>query len=51
MAKLVELGYELLHYPPYSQDLDPCDSFLFPNLKKLLVGQKFEATEDVIAAT
>jgi len=33
-AKLVELGYELLPDPPYSPDLDPCDFFLFPNLKK-----------------
>jgi len=24
-AKLVELGYELLPYPPYSSDLAPCD--------------------------
>lgn len=26
---------------PYSQDLAPCDYFLFPNLKKWLAGQRF----------
>jgi len=36
LAKLVELGYELLLYPPYSLDLAPCDFSLFPNLKKSL---------------
>ena len=28
----------------------PCDFFLFPNLKKSLVGQKFKSNEKVIAA-
>ncbi|KAJ8720407.1 hypothetical protein PYW07_012450 [Mythimna separata] len=41
-AKLVELGYELLLHPSYSLGLAPCDVFLFPNLKKPLVGQKYE---------
>ena len=50
-AKLVELGYELLPHPPYSPDLVPCNSFLFPNLKKLLAGEKFESNEEVISAT
>ncbi len=40
MAKLVELGYELLPNPPYSPDLTPRDFFWFPNLKKSLAGQK-----------
>ena len=44
-ANLIELGYELLPHPPYSPDLDPCDLFLFSNLKKLLAGQKFESNE------
>jgi len=50
-AKLVELGYELLPHPPYSPDLAPCDLFLFPNLKKLLAGQKFASNKEVAAAT
>ena len=49
-TKLVELGYELLPYPPYSSDLAPCNFFLFPNLKKSFAGQKFESNEEVIAA-
>ena len=50
-AKLVELHYELLPHLPYSPDLAPCDFFLFSNLKKSLAGQKFESSEEVIAAT
>ena len=36
-----------LHQPPYSPDLAPCDFFLFPRLKKVLKGHRFEATEDI----
>ena len=28
-------------------DLAPCDFFLFPRLKKVLKGHRFEATEDI----
>jgi len=34
MAKFNEFRYELFPHPAYSPDLDPCDYFLFPNLKK-----------------
>ena len=30
MAKLFQLGYELIPHPAYSPDLAPCDFFLFP---------------------
>jgi len=50
-AKLVELGYELLPHPPYSQELAPFGFFLFPSLKKSLAGQKFASNEEVVAAT
>jgi len=36
-----------LQRPPYSPDLAPCDFFLFPRLKKVLKGYRFEATEDI----
>ena len=36
-----------LQQPPYSPDLAPCDFFLFPRLKKVLEGHRFEATEDI----
>lgn len=49
--KLIELRYELLHHPPYSPDLAPCDFFLFPNLKKWLGGKRFTSNEEVIAET
>ena len=36
-----------LQQPPYSPVLAPCDFFLFPRLKKVLKGHRFEATEDI----
>ena len=35
-----------LQQPPYAPDLAPCDFFLFPRLKKVLKGHRFEATKD-----
>lgn len=51
MAKLYELGYELLPHPPYSPDLAPSDYFLFADLKRMLAGQKFKTNDEVIAET
>ncbi|KAF7284497.1 hypothetical protein GWI33_022087 [Rhynchophorus ferrugineus] len=51
MAKIHELGFELLSYPPYSPDLPPSDYFLFLDLKRMLVGKKFSSNEEVITET
>ena len=51
MAKLSELGYELLPHPPYSPDLAPSDYWLFADLKKMLQGKRFGSNEKVIAET
>ena len=51
MAKLHELGYELLPHSPYSPDLAPSDYFLFADLKRMLAGKKFSSNEEVIAET
>jgi [histone H3]-lysine36 N-dimethyltransferase SETMAR len=51
MAKLNELGYELLPHPPYSPDLAPSDYFLFADLKRALAGKKFKDNDGVIAET
>ena len=40
-------GTAQLQQPPYSPDLAPCDFFLFPRLKKVVKGHRFEATEDI----
>ena len=32
---------KVLHHPPYSPELSPCDFFLFPRLKKMLSGKKY----------
>ena len=42
---LAKHGTAELQQPPYSPDLAPCDFFLFPRLKKVLKGHRFEATE------
>lgn len=49
-AKLAELLYERLYYPPFSPNLAPCNFFLFPNFKRSHAGQKFESNREVIAA-
>ncbi|KAM8718305.1 hypothetical protein ACLKA7_001005 [Drosophila subpalustris] len=45
MAKLNELGFELLPHPPYSPDLAPSDYWLFADLKKMLRGSESEAED------
>jgi len=44
---LAKHGTAQLQQPPYSPDLAPCDFFLFPRLKKVLKGHRFEATEGI----
>ena len=34
-------------HPPYSQDLTPCDFFLFPGMKRDLKGKRFQNVEEV----
>lgn len=48
MAKIYELGIELLDHPPYSPDLAPCDFFLYSKLKVALGRQKFLSNEEAI---
>lgn len=51
IAKIHQLGYELLTHSAHSPDLAPRDYLLYPNLKKWLGGQRFEANKAVIAET
>jgi len=44
---LAKHGTAQLQQMLYSADLAPCDFFLFPRLKKVLKGHRFEATEDI----
>jgi hypothetical protein len=44
---LAKHGTAQLQQPPYSPDLAPCDFFLFPKLKKVLKGHRFETMEDI----
>ncbi|KAF7269830.1 hypothetical protein GWI33_017145 [Rhynchophorus ferrugineus] len=51
VAKIHEMGFKLLPYPPHSTDLAPGDYFLFFDLKGTLVGKKYSSNEEVIAET
>ena len=51
MAKLSELGYELLPHPSHSPDLAPSDYWLFADPKKMIQGKRFGSNEEVIAET
>ena len=40
---LKESGLDVLDHPPYSPDLSPCDFCLFPRLKEMLAGHRYES--------
>ncbi|KAG6804544.1 Ammar1 transposase [Apis mellifera caucasica] len=45
--KLLELGWDVLSYPPYSPDLAPSDYFLFQSLQNSLNGKNFNNDDDI----
>lgn len=44
---LAKHGIPVLDHPPYSPDLAPCDFFMFPKVKEVLKGTRFETVEAV----
>ena len=40
-------GMSVLPHPPYSPDLAPADFFLFPKLKSVLKGQRFDTAAEI----
>ena len=40
---LKKSGLNVLDHPPYSLDLSPCEFWLFPRLKEMLAGHRFES--------
>ena len=44
--KLLQLGWEVLIHPPYSQDIAPSDFHLFQSLQNSLNGKNFNSLED-----
>ena len=50
MAKLQNLGLQIVEHPPYSPDLAPSDYYLFKNLKIFLQGKHYTTKEDVVSA-
>lgn len=47
MQLLTNLGWQVLHHPPYSPDLAPSDYFLFSELKRYLRGKVYNGKDDL----
>ena len=41
---------KVFNHPPYSPDLNPCDFFLFPRLRKMLSGNKYTSRSSLDSA-
>ncbi|KAK8375413.1 hypothetical protein O3P69_008332 [Scylla paramamosain] len=44
---LAKKNIAVLEQPPYSPDLAPCDFFLFPKLKEVMKGTRFDDADDI----
>ena len=44
---LASHGIPVIQQPPYSPDMAPCDFWLFPQLKTVLKGKRFEDTDAI----
>lgn len=42
--------WEVMTHPPYSPDLAPSDYYLFPNLKKMLAGNRYDSKSALTSA-
>jgi len=49
-AALSCTGLWEIDFPPYSPDLAPSDFYLFPKMKKLMKGRRYETDNEVIAS-
>lgn len=47
LAKIEELGWDVLKHPPYSPDVAPSDYHLFRSLEHFLRGRRFTKDDDV----
>jgi hypothetical protein len=48
---LANKNITVLHHPPYSPDLAPCNFYFFPKIKSVLKGTCFVLVENVKAKT
>ena len=48
---ITERRWERLDHPPYSPDLNPCDSEAIYKIKKPLKGNRYTTPADLVAAT
>ena len=47
---LTKMGIKTVPHPPYSPDLAPCESWLFPKIKQKLRGCRYETIEEMKVA-
>ena len=50
-ALLDSWDWEIMVHLPYSPDLPPCNFHLFPRMKEILRGRRFESAEEIVLAT
>lgn len=50
LEAMEQWGWKTLAHPPYSPDLSPCDYFLFPKVKEIIRGRRFNDEESINAA-
>lgn len=48
-AALDRSAFWKIDHPPYSPDLAPCDYYLFPHMKKIIRGRRFESDNELIS--
>lgn len=47
--KLIELGYEILSIPLYSDDLQPTSHYLFKDLDEFILNRRFKNEKTVLS--
>ena len=50
VEKLAREKFKMLDHPPYSQDLAPCNFWLFPYVKSRLANTPFQSVQDLVRA-
>ena len=50
IKKLRDYGWEVLPHAPYSPDMSPLDSDLFPKTKEPMCGRRFSSLEELYTA-
>jgi len=50
MSAIRDCGFELVDHPHHFPNLAPLDYYLFPNMKKILSGKRYQSDDEVTLA-